>query len=168
VKRIFSVLFVCSGNTCRSPLAERILKHHLKKRRRKGINVSSAGTGALDGLPASEGARNVAREIGVSMAGFKSKRLTWRRVARADLILTMTPYHRDDVGMKWPDAAGKTHMLSEYTGSERGPITDPVGGSHAVYARCAADLSDEIQRLLPKLERAAANRTKRKRAGAEK
>ena len=56
--------------------------------------------------------------------------------------------------MRWPDVVGKTHVLSDYTGSQRGAITDPVGGSDAAYAACAVDLSDEIARLLPMLERA--------------
>ncbi len=58
--------------------------------------------------------------------------------------------------MRWPDAAGKTHVLSDYTGSGRGAITDPLGGSDGAYEECAAGLSDEIARLLPMLERAAA------------
>jgi protein-tyrosine-phosphatase len=154
VKRVYGVLFVCTGNTCRSPLAERILKANLKAKGLKGIRVSSAGTGAVEGQPASEGTKAVARRMGLAMAAFRSKPVTDRRVARADLILTMTPQHRADVVMRWPDAAGKTHVLSEYTRSGRGAITDPAGGPDAAYARCAADLTDEIARLLPKLERA--------------
>jgi protein-tyrosine-phosphatase len=153
VKRVFSVLFVCSGNTCRSPLAEQILKHRIKKKNLKGVNVSSAGTGAMEGMPASEGAKNAARKLGISMAGFRSKPLTGRRVARADLILTMTRDHRDEIGLRWPDAAEKTYVLSDYTGSGRGDVDDPMCGPPGAYIACAADLSDEISRMLPALER---------------
>ena len=161
MKRTFSVLFVCTGNTCRSPLAERVLKAGIREKGWKGINVSSAGTGAVKGAPASMGTKGAARRMGLSMAGFRSKPLSRRRVARADLILTMTRHHKADIEMRWPDVAGKTHVLSDYTGSQRGAITDPVGGSDAAYAVCAADLSDEIARLLPMLERTAARITRR-------
>jgi protein-tyrosine-phosphatase len=154
VKRTYSVLFVCTGNTCRSPLAERILKTRLKQEGIEGIRVASAGTGAMEGVTASAGTRGAARRMGVSMARFKSRPLNRSRIARADLILTMTRFHKGDVEMMLPDAAGKTFVLSDYTSSGRGGIVDPVGGSDAAYAACAADLSDEIELLLPKLRRA--------------
>ncbi len=156
MKRTYSVLFVCTGNTCRSPLAERILKARIKDKGWKGIKVSSAGTAAMEGGWASGGTKGAARGMGLSMRGFRSKPLSRQRVARADLILTMTEHHKADIEVRWPVAAGRTHVLSDYTGSGRKAITDPVGGPDAAYARCAADLSDEIERLLPRLERAAA------------
>jgi protein-tyrosine-phosphatase len=162
VKRAFAILFVCTGNTCRSPLAERMLKAKVRDKGWKGMSVSSAGTGAIEGVPASEGTRGAARRMGVSMAGFRSKPLTRQRVARADLILTMTGHHKVDIVMRWPDAAAKTYVLSEYTGSGRGAITDPVGGPDSAYAKCAADLSTEIERLLPNIERVAAKLRRRK------
>jgi protein-tyrosine-phosphatase len=155
VKANFSVLFVCSGNTCRSPLAERILKDRIMRKGWKGISVSSAGTGAASGAKASAGARQAARELGVSMAGFRSKPLTGRRVARADLILTMTHQHREEIGIRWPDALERTHMISDYTDSGREGIVDPIGQPDEAYTECAAELSDEISRMLPKLRRAA-------------
>ena len=156
------MLFVCTGNTCRSPLAERILKAKMKKKGWRGVSVSSAGTGAIEGVPASEGTRLAARRMGVSMAGFRAKPVSRQRIARADLVLTMTGSHKTDILMRWPDAVVKTYVLSEYTGSGRGPIQDPVGGPDSAYARCAADLSGEIERMLPKLERALAKLRRRK------
>ena len=155
MKRTFSVLFVCTGNTCRSPLAARILKSRIKEKAWKGFRVSSAGTGAMEGGRASVGTEGAARRMGLSMAGFRSKPLSRSRVARADLILTMSPHHKTDIDMRWPDAAAKTYVLSEYTGSGRGSIADPVGGFDDAYQSCASDLGDEIERLLPKLKRAA-------------
>jgi len=67
------------------------------------------------------------------MAGFTSKPLTGRRVARADLILTMSPTHREEIANRWPDAVEKTFVLSDYTGSGRGSIVDPLGGEDCAY-----------------------------------
>jgi protein-tyrosine phosphatase len=117
----------------------------------EGISISSAGTGALEGLPASEGAKRAAKNMGISLARFKSKPVNGRRVARADLIVTMTRGHAHEIGMRWPDALEKTHVITDYNGSARRGIADPVGGDDLVYARCAADLSDEIERMLPRL-----------------
>lgn len=153
MKKTFSILFVCTGNTCRSPLAERILKDRIEGKGWTGINVSSAGTGAQAGWPASEGAGNAARKIGVSLRGFRSKPLTRRRVARADLIITMTQEHKREIDLRWPDAAARTYMISDYTGSGRGAIRDPIGRPDRFYEECAEDLSDEISRMLPKLAR---------------
>jgi protein-tyrosine-phosphatase len=152
VKRTFAILFVCTGNTCRSPLAERMLKAKIRDRGWRGISVSSAGTGAIADLQASDGTKRAAGGMGVSMSGFRSKPITRKRVARADLILTMASHHKTDVVMRWPDAATKTHVLSEYTGSGRGAIADPVGGPDSAYQRCAVDLETEIELLLPLLE----------------
>jgi protein-tyrosine-phosphatase len=151
MKKKFWVLFVCSGNTCRSPLAEVILKDRVKKAGLKGMRVSSAGTGALAGWPASEGAKKVARAKGLSLAGFRSKPLSDIRVARADLILTMTPAHVERIGARWPEALAKTCVISDYTGSTRREIRDPIGGPESSYRDCAEDLEDEISKLLPKL-----------------
>ena len=126
------------------------------------MSVSSAGTGAIEGVTASEGTRAAARRMGVSMAGFRAKPITRQRIARADLVLTMTDGHKTDILMRWPDATAKTYVLSEYTGSGRGSVADPVGGPDSAYAKCAADLSAEIERMLPKLERALAKVRRRK------
>jgi protein-tyrosine-phosphatase len=158
VKRTFSILFVCTGNTCRSPLAERILKARIKEQGWRNFRVASAGTGAVEGEPASGSSKRAARKIGVSLAGFRSKPVTASRVARADLILTMTYAHKHDIEMRWPEAAGKTHAISDYTGSGRGSIIDPIGGPDKVYEACAADLWDEIRRLIPRVTRAMEER----------
>jgi protein-tyrosine-phosphatase len=88
------ILFVCTGNTCRSPLAEALLRHELDQRNVEGIDVSSAGTGAWDGAPASEGAYLVALEHGLDLSAHRARLLTRDLVRQSDLILTMGPHHR--------------------------------------------------------------------------
>ncbi len=87
------VLFVCSGNTCRSPLAEAAFRRLLAAAGRTDIAVGSAGTGAYDGAPASEGAYLVALEAGLDLSGHRARLLTREMVAQADLILTMAKGH---------------------------------------------------------------------------
>jgi protein-tyrosine-phosphatase len=153
LKKRFSILFVCTGNTCRSPLAEAITKAEIRRRAIKNLNVSSAGTGAVGGLRASDNAKKVARRLGLSLARFRARPLTRARVRRADLILTMNLLQKEEVTNRWPDVAGKVFVISEFSGSSRRQISDPVGGTESVYLRCARALSDEVRRMLPRIRR---------------
>ena len=89
-----NVLFVCTGNTCRSPLAEALTRHLLTERKVEGVTVASAGTGAWLGAPASEGSYLVALEDGVDLSAHRAQPLTPELAANADLILTMSRSHR--------------------------------------------------------------------------
>ncbi|MGQ9604414.1 MAG: low molecular weight protein arginine phosphatase [bacterium] len=145
------LLFVCAGNTCRSPLAEVIMKKEIKRRNVDWIRVGSAGISAREGLPAAENARIVAKNLGSSLERFKSKELTSNRAKSADLILTMTGQQKRMVVEKWPELRSKTMTISEFSGSRRRSIEDPLGGSIDVYMDCAKVLSDEVRRILKKL-----------------
>src|ERR671939_243844 len=88
-----NLLFVCTGNTCRSPMAEVLMREALTARGVDSVTVSSAGTGAWDGAPASEGAYLVGLEHGLDLSGHRARLLT-RDIARgADLILVMSGHH---------------------------------------------------------------------------
>ncbi len=153
-KKTYSVLFVCTGNTCRSPLAEMVLKSELKKAGIEKLKVSSAGTGAFEGTRASSGSALTARRMGLSLARFRSKPLTRLRVRRADLILTMTGSQKLEVRSRWPEEAAKVFTLSEYSGSGEGDVRDPVGSPPPVYYRCGERLKRETRRILPRIRRA--------------
>jgi len=108
------VVLVCTGNTCRSPLAEALLRQALAARGVVDVEVSSAGTGAWEGAPASEGAYLVALELGLDLSSHRARLLTSEVIAESDLILTMARHHRARVLEL--GAGGQVHLLGDYAG----------------------------------------------------
>lgn len=115
---IRSVLVVCVGNICRSPLGERLLRARLPD-----LTVSSAGIGALVGEPADATARDVAAARGISLDGHVARQFTSDIGVRADLILAMEPGHRREMARISPHLAGRTMLFDQWTGA--GGIPDP-------------------------------------------
>ena len=131
------VLFVCTGNICRSPLATSLLERALKERGLE-VTVTSAGTGAWDGAPASEGAYLVGLERGLDLSGHRARLLTRELVEKADLILTMARHHRarvDELG-----GEGRVFVLGEYAGRGGDEVSDPFGGDLGVYRDTCQEL----------------------------
>ena len=144
------VLFVCTGNICRSPLAEALLRR-LGEARALAIEVGSAGTGAWDGAPASEGAYLVGLEQGLDLSGHKARLLSRDLVEQADLILTMARHHRarvDELG-----GGGRAFVLGEYAGRALADaeVSDPFGGDLDVYRDTYAELEKLITAALDRL-----------------
>jgi len=138
------ILLVCTGNICRSPLAAALLQRALAERGIEGIDVSSAGTGAWDGAPVSEGAYLVGLERGLDLSAHRARLLTREFVEQADLVLTMARHHRarvDELG-----GEGRVFVLGEYAGREgdEAEVSDPFGGDLEVYR----DTSVELQALI--------------------
>lgn len=120
------VLMVCSGNTCRSPTAEALLRRELAAAGITGVTVSSAGTGAQDGEPASEGAYLVALEEGVDLGMHRSRRVTPEILAQSDVILAMSRSHLHRLALL--GGGDRAMLLTEYAGEE-GDVADPYGGA---------------------------------------
>jgi protein-tyrosine-phosphatase len=145
------VLLVCTGNICRSPLAEAIMRRELAELGRDDFEVTSAGTGAWDGAPASEGAYLVALEHGLDLSAHRARLLTRELVQQADIILTMARHHRARVEELGGD--GRTYVLGEYAGRS-GPeaeISDPFGGELEVYRRTFEELEELIKAAVRRL-----------------
>ncbi len=134
-----SIVFVCTGNTCRSPMAEAICRQQLAARLHcspgeledRGVLVSSAGISAMmGGRPTSE-AVEVMSEMGIDLAGHESQPLGGQLIRHADVIWTMTQAHREAILSQWPEAAGRVHLLS----ADGADVADPIGGPIDQYRR---------------------------------
>jgi len=152
------VVFVCTGNTCRSPLAALALQSELGDEARE-VRVGSAGTAAAAGEPASEGAARVARAEGFDLSGHRASRLTPDLLRRADLVFVMSPSHRAAV-----EALGgvgdRIHVLSEWPapGEPELPVFDPFGASFEAYEECWRRIVRHVRRIAPHVREALRER----------
>lgn len=147
------VLLVCSGNTCRSPLAAAFFRRALEELRPgRAAAVASAGLSALDGEPATEPARQVAREWGLDLASHRARRLTRADLEAARLVLTMTAEHKRRVLEMAPEAAGKVYTLGEYAGVP-GDVEDPYGHDVERYRATARQLESLARQAAARFDR---------------
>lgn len=146
-----NILFVCTGNTCRSPMAENLFKNMLKE---EDIDVDRVGSAGINAIPhqfASENAEVVLGEKGIDLDSHRSQMLTIKLTEEFDLILTMTETHKQAILSTAPWLSEKAFTLKEYVGLE-GDISDPFGGSVEVYRESARDIEDSLKRLIEKLK----------------
>jgi len=150
------ILFVCTGNTCRSSMAESIFNDLTKNDESIKAKAESAGTEAFDGMPANDKAIETLKTRGIDMNAHKSRRINAKIVDENDLILTMTRLHKLQIQTLYPQVKGKVFTLKEYAGDEETPdIADPFGHTPSVYIRCADELEVAIRAVLERLRSGA-------------
>lgn len=143
-----NILFVCTGNTCRSPMAEAILKNY----RLTEVEVKSAGVYALDGQDASTYAKEVLKDYEIHhnhhSAALSSKDVQW-----ATYILTMTRRHAETIKELYPSYEDKVYTLKDFVADQNGyDVIDPYGGSKLHYQQTFTELQRLIERLVVKLQ----------------
>lgn len=139
-----SVLFICTGNTCRSPMAMAFFKRQTATRGELGQwEMDSAGTLAVEGQPASEGAMYAMNHKGIDLRGHRSKPVTAELIDRHQLILVMEKDHQVGLEKRFGDLDGRVHLLSDMVGEDF-EISDPYECSQEEYL----ELADRIQDLL--------------------
>ncbi len=150
------VLLVCTGNTCRSPMAEVLCRSLIAKRLKcdmeqledKGVMVMSAGVAAMPGGRPSPEAVEVMASLDLALDGHVAQPLSERLANYADMIFTMTNNHRDAILRQWPHLAKSVHVLRV----DNGDIADPIGGSLDVYRACAKQIEGELEQRISDLD----------------
>lgn len=150
------IVVVCTGNTCRSPMAEALLRRQLAQRvgceveqlEQRGVGVASAGVSASAGGAASPEAVEVMQQQGLDISSHVSRPLSEKLVRHADVILTLTDAHRQAICQRWPGAASRIATL-RVDGRD---VEDPFGSTAEAYRRCAAEIEDAVRERVAAME----------------
>ncbi|MGB8656443.1 MAG: low molecular weight protein arginine phosphatase [Candidatus Zixiibacteriota bacterium] len=171
----FEVLFVCTGNTCRSPMAEGILKKMLAEKGIKKFEVGSAGICSFENAPVSLFARQAAGLRKIDLSQHHSRQLTAKMLKQADLVLAMSQKHLDYIRSIDPQSHRKASLLKAFArmhppaNEEQDGgvlfIKDPIGGRPEDYERSFVEIETELRRVLPEILRLCKGKTVSRRDG---
>lgn len=138
------IIFICTGNTCRSPMAEGLFRAHGGEEQ-TGLAAASAGLFTQDGLPASDNAVTAAKELGADISAHRSRMLTHEIAQSARYLVCMTGAHYDRVCELFPDCADKVFTLTQRD------VSDPFGGDLDTYRRAASEIDAGVRSIIGRL-----------------
>ncbi|WP_054693567.1 low molecular weight protein arginine phosphatase [Syntrophomonas palmitatica] len=155
-----NILIICSGNTCRSPMAQALLTDMLKKRQadiKPGkITVASAGLYAVEGAPAAREAMQVMTEQSLDLSWHRSRQLCQDMLDWADLVLTMNGRQAQEIYKCFPGFKGMIYTLGNFAGQDNTEVKDPLGWGISAYRECAQQLREllelAVERIIQEFE----------------
>lgn len=148
------ILFVCTGNSCRSIMAKGYLEKRLKELGKEGITVSSAGVAALPDMQATEEAKQVVKEESGDISNHRARRLSDADVKESNLIFVMENLHREYIVSKYPKAVNKTYLLKDFKKlgnfdfSKDSDIADPIAKDIDFYRKIFSIIKESIEKVL--------------------
>jgi len=159
---LYTVLFVCSGNSCRSPMAEGLLKKKLFTKYGRKLKVHSAGTLGINGNPATLHAITAAREKGVDISNHVSKGVNQENISSADIIFALADHHQEFLDRYFAEYKENVFLLKAFNrrgrNSRNMSIKDPIGESLTTYRRVINQIDEELERILPRLQKLIDNK----------
>jgi len=150
---MLNIVFVCTGNICRSPMAEGFLRYQWHQMGRDDLIVSSMGIYGLNDSPATEYAQAVCKKNGFDISSHRARSLVREEFLKADLILCMEPVHKKFIQVFFPWHRDKAALLGAWPdrATRKSSIEDPMGGSYKKYQKIFSIIKVHIERILPLL-----------------